>query len=63
MKDGLKIHWSDNDDCYICESDDYPDVIGIGDTEEESIRIYSELLEDYLIDEREGRLIKIKKVM
>ena len=52
MRDGLKIRWGDNDDCYICESDDYPDVIGIGDTEEESIRIYSELLEDYLIDER-----------
>lgn len=54
-----KICWSVDDNCFFYLSDDYPDIIGTGDTPDEAKRIYNELLEDYS-DYEAGRYGKAK---
>lgn len=51
------VFWSNDDDCFICQGIEYQDIIGIGETEKESIQVYYELLEVYLKDKK---LIKNK---
>jgi predicted RNase H-like HicB family nuclease len=58
--DNLKVYWSNEDDCFVCESNDYPDIIGIGETESEALQTYYELLEEYLKDLKKGKVIKNK---
>jgi len=52
--------WSSEDNCFICKCKKYPDVIGIGETEEEAVNIFFELLEEYLKDKKQDKLIKNK---
>jgi len=54
------LFWSKEDDCFICQGKEYTDIIGIGETEEEAIKVYYELLKNYLKDKRENKLIKNK---
>ena len=56
----LKIYWSDEDESYICECDEYPTVGGVGETKKEAEKIFYELLEGHKIAEKEGRLLKNK---
>jgi len=54
------LYWSNEDDCFICKGIEYTEVIGIGESEEEAIQIFYELLEEYLKDKKENKLIKNK---
>jgi predicted RNase H-like HicB family nuclease len=55
LQENLNIYWSDEDNCYICTSNLYPDIIGIGDSEKEARQVYYELLEDYLKEHKPGK--------
>jgi len=59
-KPEYKVFWSDNDNCFLCKSIEYPDIIGIGDTEKEAIKIYYELLDEYLKELHADNIIKNK---
>ncbi len=54
------LFWSNEDNCFICKGIESPDVIGIGESGEEAVKTYYELLEDYLKDKKADRLIKNK---
>ena len=54
------VFWSEEDDCFICKGIEYPDVIGIGETENEAIQTYYEILDDYIKAKKEDKLIKNK---
>jgi len=58
--DDLNVYWSNEDNCFLCQSNEHPDVVGIGNTKDEAIQIYYELLENYLDAEKKSRLIKNK---
>lgn len=59
QKPDIKTTWSDDDNCYLTKSAEY-DIIGIGKTEDESVGIFYELLEDHFQAEKEDRIIKHK---
>jgi hypothetical protein len=44
----LAVYWSDEDSCYLAKSSDYLRVTGIGETREEAVKIFYELLKDWL---------------
>lgn len=54
----LTTQWCDIDDCFVTSSEVYDTVKGVGETKEEAIQVFYELLEIHLQAEREGRLIK-----
>lgn len=47
LNNSLNIYWSEEDDCFICQDNIHPDIIGVGDTEAEAKQVYYELLEEY----------------
>ena len=54
------LFFSKTDDCYVCKSNEFSDVIGIGDTEDEAIKTYYEILEEYLKDLKNNKSVKNK---
>jgi len=55
LQENLNIHWSKEDDCYICVDNLRPDIVGIGDSEAEARQVYYELLEDYLKEHKPSK--------
>lgn len=51
-----KIKWSEEDQCYIATSEEYPDLLGTGDTEEEAEKMLLEMISDYIEDEKKGKV-------
>jgi hypothetical protein len=50
------VSWSEEDDGFICQGKKYPDIAGIGETEAEAVKVYYELLEEYLKDNKVSKL-------
>ena len=48
LNENLNIYWSEEDNCYICQDNAHPDIIGIGDTEAEARQVYYELFDIYI---------------
>lgn len=44
----LNVVWDDEDECYIVTCEKYESVIGTGDTKDEAVKVFYELLEDWL---------------
>lgn len=57
----INTKWSKWDDCYLTSSPDYPDVLGVGETEKESIECFNELLMYHLEAEKKGKIAKPKR--
>lgn len=60
IDNSYSVFWSEDDNCFICQGKKQPDVIGIGETEEEAVKTYFELLEEYLKDNKIRNLAKRK---
>jgi len=54
------LFFSETDNCFICKSNEFPDVIGVGETEEEAVQIYYKILEEYLKNLKNNKLVKNK---
>ena len=49
MDKDYQISWSVEDDCYLCTGKgDYSDVVGVGEYPSTALKVYRELLEDYI---------------
>lgn len=57
----LKTAYEDESGCYVTRSAIFEDVIGAGETPEESEKVFYELLEDWLEDEKKQPAPKRKK--
>lgn len=48
--------WSKEDQCYIATSEDYPDLLGTGDTQEKAEKVLIEMINDYIEDDKKGKV-------